>query len=118
MFRLPRTKLDDVVTNLVAARTFFQKVDLRIVSGRHFLKRSNQLAARAKTQLDKKWDMIVSGNVEAQLDRALILDDSDLLVERLNVAHSSIWEIQFAPEAKITRGRERIIAFRISLVRG
>src|ERR1051326_2766568 len=94
MVRLSRTKLDNVVTNPVSARAFFQKVDLRIVSSRHFLKRSGQIAAWAKTQLDEKRDTIMSGDVEAQVEDALILDDGHLLVQRLNVAHSPIWEIQ------------------------
>lgn len=98
MFREARTELDCVLAHLIAFDAFFEKISLAAVPGWQFLKRTRQFSAGPEGQFDQKGNAIVSRDVEVQLERAAVLDHGHLLIERLDIAHLAVREIQLAPK--------------------
>src|SRR5262245_29872758 len=118
MFGPSRAEFDNVVANPVSADAFLEKVSLVVVPPHNLLTRAGKFPSGTEDQFYGVGHPIMARNLEMQLENALLLHDGDLLIERLDVAHLPVREVQLAPEAKVAGGSQWIIALGIPQVLG
>src|SRR5690242_10272477 len=122
MIRLSRAELNDVVSYSIRPQAALEEQYLRartrsfrisaIQPGAQsrLLDVPSELAAWPKCKFHHVRDSVVTGDIEVQFERALVLHHGHLLIEHLHVRHLPVREVELTPKTAILGRRERVVA--------